>query len=157
MTGKTHQIYRMMVIVSSQTFSEGGGVGRRELGLQTSEQQRQAYYPRGDVLIIDNFSHSSSAAAIICFASTTTLQDRTPASTSIRNFVSSVFPTQLSALCPLHPLQYPVHGACDSHCSYPQLPLRPSRVEKHLLSDSSHRPLKSQHTLREYTPLLPGA
>jgi len=70
----------MMVFSSLQTFSEGGGVGRRELGLRTGEQQRQAYYPypRGGVLIIDNFAHSSRAAAIICFASATILQDRTP-------------------------------------------------------------------------------
>ena len=53
------------------------------------------------MLIIDNFAHSSTTAATICFASVTTLQDRTPASTSIRNVVSSVFRTQHSALCTL--------------------------------------------------------
>jgi len=44
-----------MVSILSRTFSKGGGVGRRELCLRTGEQQRQAYYLRGGVLIIDNF------------------------------------------------------------------------------------------------------
>jgi len=77
-TKKRDQIHRMTVFISSQTFPKGGGVGRRELGLPTGEQQRQAYNPTGGVLIIDNFAHSSRPAAIICFASATTLQDRTP-------------------------------------------------------------------------------
>jgi len=94
-----------MVSISSRTFSKGGGVGRRELCLRTGEQQRQAYYLRGGVLIIDNFAHSSRAAAIICFAFVTPLQDRPPASMSIHNFVSSVFRTALSAFCLLNPLQ----------------------------------------------------
>jgi len=94
-----------MVSISSRTFSKGGGVGRCELCLRTCEQQRQAYYRRGGVLIIDNFAHSSKAAAIIYFAFATTLQDRPPASMSVRNVVSSVFRTALSALCLLHPLQ----------------------------------------------------
>jgi len=72
-----------MASISSRTFSEGGGVGRRELCLRTGEQQHQAYYRRGGVLIIDNFADSPRAAAIICFASVTTLQDRPPASMSI--------------------------------------------------------------------------
>ena len=75
---KKDQIHRMMVFISSQTSPKGGGVGRRELGLPTSEQQRQAYHPTGGMLIIDNFAHSSRPAAIICFASATTLQDCTP-------------------------------------------------------------------------------
>jgi len=102
-----------MVSISSRMFSKGGGVGRRELGLRTGEQRRLAYYLRGGVLIIDNFAHSSRAAAIICFAFLTTLQDRPPASMSIRNVVSSVFRTALSALCLLHPLQYPVQNPRD--------------------------------------------
>jgi len=114
-----------MVFISSRTFSKGGGVGRRELCLRTGEQQRQAYYLRGGVLIIDNFAHSSRAAAIICFAFVTTLQDRPPASMSIRNVVSSVFRTALSAFCLLHPLQYPVHNPRGCHSSHPQLHLRP--------------------------------
>jgi len=118
-----------MVFTSLRTFSKGGGVGRRELGPRTGEQQRQAYYPRGGVLIIDNFAHSSRAAAVICFAFVTTLQDRPAASMSIRNVVSSVFRTALSALCLLHPLQYPVHNPRDCHSSHPQLHLRPSSVE----------------------------
>jgi len=156
-TRKKDQIHRMMVSISSRTFSKGGGVQRRELGLGTGEQLGQAYYPTGGVLIVGKFAHSSRPAAIICFASATTLQDRTPASTSIRNFVSSVFRTALSALRLLHPLQNPVHDPRDCHSSHPQLHLRPSSVEKHLLSDSSHRPLESQHRLCVYAPLPPGA
>jgi len=134
--------------MSSRAFSKGSGVGRRELGLRTGEQRRQAYYSRGGVLIIDNFAHSSRAASIICFASATTLQDRTPASASIRNLVSSVFCTPLSALCVLHPLRYDPR---DCHSAHLQLHLRLSSVEKHLLSDSSRRPLESQHRPRIYT------
>jgi len=151
------QTHRMIVSFSSRTFSKGGGVGRRELCLRTGEQQRQAYYLRGGVLIIDNFAHSSRTAAIVCFAFVTTLQDRPPASMSIRNVVSSVFCTALSALCLLHPLQYPVHNPRGCHSSHPQLHLRPSSVEKHLFSGSSHCHLESQHGLRVYTPLPPGA
>ena len=146
-----------MVSILSRTFSKGGGVGRRELCLRTGEQQRQAYYLRGGVLIIDNFAHSSRPAAVICFAFVTTLQDRPPASMSIRNVVSSVFRTALSALCLLHPLQYPVHDPRDCHSSHQQLHLRPSSVEKHLLSGSSHCSLESQHRLHVCTPLPPGA
>jgi len=70
---KKDQTHRMMVFISSRTFSRGGGVGRRVLGLRAAgEQQRQAYHPRASELIIDNFSHSSRAAAIICVASATT-------------------------------------------------------------------------------------
>ena len=105
------------------------------------------------------FSHSLRAAAIICFAFGTTLQDRPPASMSIHNVVSSVFRTALSApaLCLLHPLQYPVHNPRGCHSSHPQLHVRPSSVEKHLLSDSSHCPLESQHRLHVCTHLPPGA
>jgi len=60
---------------------------------------------------------------------------------------------RLSAPCLLHPPQYPVHEP-RGHSSHPQPPVRPS---KHLFSDSSHRPLESQHRLRVYTPLPPGA
>jgi len=148
---KSPQIHHMVVFISSQTFSRGGGVQRRELGLQAGEQQRQAYCPTSGVLI-DNFAHSSSPVAIICFASAITLQDRTRASPSIRNLASSVFRTALSALCLLHPLQYPAHNPRDCHSSHPQSHVRPSSVEKHLLSNSSHRPLESQHRLCVYTP-----
>jgi len=146
-----------MVFISSRTFSNGGGIGRRELCLRTGEQQHQAYYRRGGVLIIDNFAHSSRAAAIICFAFVTTLRDRPPASMSIRNVVSSVFRTALSAFCLLHPLQYSVHSTRGCHSSRPQLHLPPSSVEKHLLSDSSHCALESQHRLHVCTHLPPGA
>jgi len=44
---------------------------------------------------------------------------------SIRDVVSSVFRTALSAFCLLHPLQYPVHDPRDCHSSHPQLHLRP--------------------------------
>ena len=88
---------------------------------------RATYCPTGGVLIIDNFAHSSRPAAVICFASATTLQDRTPASTSIRNVVSSAFRTTVSALCLLHPLQYPIHDPHDCHSSHPQLHVRPSK------------------------------
>ena len=118
-----------MVFISSRTFSKGCGVGRREICLRTGERHRQAYYLRGGVLIIDNFAHSSRAAAIICFGFVTTLQDRPPASMSIRNVVSSVFRTALSAFCLLHPLQYPVHNPRGCHSSHPQLHVRPSSVE----------------------------
>ena len=148
-----------MIFISLRIFSKGGGVGRRELGLRTGDQQRQAYYPtRAGKLIIDNFSHSSRPAAIICFASATALQGRTHASTSIRNSVSSVFRTTVSALCLLHPLQYPFHDPRDCHSSHPQLHLRP-RASKStcsrlgLISPSSQI---SAHALHN-TPLLPGA
>jgi len=97
---------------------KGRWVRRRELGLRTGEQRHQAYHPRAGKLIIDNSAHSSRSAAIICFASATTLQDRTPASTSIRNVVSSAFRTALSALCLLHPLQYIVLYPHDCHYSH---------------------------------------
>jgi len=126
---KKHQIHRMMASISSRTFSKGGGVGRRELCPRTDVQQRQAYALRDGVLIIDNFAHSSRAAVIICFAFVTTLRDRPPASMSIRNVVSSVFRTALSAFCLLHPLQYPVHNPRGCHSSHPQLHVRPSSVE----------------------------
>jgi len=116
----------------------GSGVRRRELGLRTGEQQHQPCYPTSGVLIINNCAHSSRAAAIICFASATTLQNRTRPSTSICNVVSSVPRIALSALCILHPLQYPVHDPRDCHSSHPQLHLRPSSVEKHLLSAWTH-------------------
>jgi len=44
----------MVGFISSQTFSRGGGVQRRELGLRAGEQQRQVYCPTSGVLI-DNF------------------------------------------------------------------------------------------------------
>jgi len=136
---------------------KGGGVRRRELGLRAGEQQRQAYYPRASELIIDNFAHSSRAAAIICVASATTLQDCTSASTSIRNLVSSAFRTTPSALCLLHPLQYSVHDPRDCPSSHPQLHVRPSSVEKHLLSDSFYRPLGISAQVPHNTTLPHGA
>jgi len=154
---KKDQIHHMVVFTSLRTFSKGGGVGRRELCLRTGEQQRQVYYPMGGMLVIDNFAHSSRAAAIICFAFVTTLQDRPPAAMSIRDVVSSVFCTALSAPCLLHPLQHPVHNPRGCHSSHPQRHVRPSSVEKHLLSDSSHCPLESQHRLHVCTHLPPRA
>jgi len=154
---KKDQIHRTMVFILSRTFSKGGGVGRRELCLRTGEHQRQAYYLRGGVLIIDNSAHGSRAAAIICFGFVTTLQDRPPASMSIRNVVSSVFRTALSAFCLLHPLQYPVHNPAIVIPLTHNSMFVPEGVEKHLLSDSSHCPLESQHRLHVYTPPPLGA
>ena len=142
---KKDQIHRTMVSITSRTFSEGCGVGRRELCLRTGEQQRQAYYLSGGVLIIDNFAHSSRAVAIICFAFVTTLQDRPPASMSIRNVVSSVFRTALSAFCLLHALQYPVHNPRLSFLS-PTTPSSSPRASKSTCSRTRHTVLSNLST-----------
>jgi len=141
-----------MVTISSRAFSKGGGVQRRELSPRTGEQQRQAYYPTGGVLTVGNFAHSSRPATIICFASDTAPQDRTPARFDEHS--------QLGVLClsygavstlSLAPITNPVHDPRNCHSSHPQHHVRPSSVEKHLLSDSSHCPLESQHRLHVCT------
>jgi len=65
-----------MAFTSSRSFSNGGGIGRRELGLQTRFTSEQHYCPWDGVLIVDKFAHSLRVAAIFCFAFSTILQDR---------------------------------------------------------------------------------
>jgi len=153
---KKDQTYRTMVSISSRTFSMSGGVGRRELCLRTGEQQHQAYYRRGGVLIIDNFAHSSRAAAIICFAFVTTLQDRPRFDEHSQRRVLCLSYRAISTLS-LVPTAMPCSRPPRLSFLSPATP--PSSLErrKHLLSDSSHCPLESQHRLRVYTPLPSGA
>jgi len=55
---------RVMAFTLSGSFSNGGGIERRELGLRTRFTSEQHYYQRDGGLIIGNFAHSSRAAAI---------------------------------------------------------------------------------------------
>ena len=147
--------YRVMPFTSSRRLSNGGEI-KRVMRIRTrllvSSSARLTLWGIPCTLLIALLTESSREASI-CFASSTTLQGRTPASMSIRELPNEL--PSANNLSHVRDLHYNTLMNASAAVS-PLMGVTVARSSS-IGPDSSHRPLDAQHRLFVYPPLPPGA